>query len=68
MVYLRVNLKVCEGCGGLWFRAQGGTEVYCAGCSEKLRSFPSTRNRRRAGRPRKHTGYTFTGCKSGGVQ
>jgi LSD1 subclass zinc finger protein len=68
MVYLRVNLKVCEGCGNLWFRAQGGTEVYCAACSDKLRSFPTTRSRRRAGRPRKHTNFPSAEFLVGGAQ
>lgn len=54
MVYARVYLKVCEGCGGLWFRAQGGTSVYCAACESRLRSF-SRPGKRRSGRPRKHT-------------
>ena len=54
MVYSRVYLKVCEGCGGLWFRAQDRTNVYCASCETRLRSF-SRPTKRRPGRPRKHT-------------
>ena len=38
MVYLRVQLKVCEGCGGLWFRTQGGTNIYCSSCEGKHRT------------------------------
>lgn len=46
----RVQLKVCEGCGCLWFRAQTQMGVYCLGCEKKLRDFPSVRSRRRPGR------------------
>lgn len=55
MVYLKVFLKVCEGCGGLWFRAQDARNVYCADCERKLKGFSKTPNKRRSGRPRKHT-------------
>ena len=54
MVYLRVQLKVCEGCGGLWFRAQGGTNIYCSSCESKFRNLPRPTKRRR-GRPCKNT-------------
>jgi uncharacterized Zn finger protein (UPF0148 family) len=48
----RVQLKVCEGCGCLWFRAQGQQEiVYCRQCETKLRSFPTPESRKRRGRP-----------------
>jgi uncharacterized Zn finger protein (UPF0148 family) len=48
---LRVQLKICEGCGCLWYRAQTQGSVYCAGCEEKLRDFPSPESRKRRGRP-----------------
>lgn len=47
---LRVYLKVCEGCGCLWFRAQTQGSVYCNSCEAKLRNFPSPESRRRPGR------------------
>ena len=28
---LRVQLKICEGCGCLWYRAQTQGSVYCTG-------------------------------------
>jgi hypothetical protein len=40
MPVLRLELKVCEGCGGLWVRAQGRTNPYCVGCSQRLSDFP----------------------------
>lgn len=48
---VRVHLKVCEGCGCLWFRAQTQVGVYCRACAEKLREFPSPESRKRRGRP-----------------
>lgn len=46
---LRVQLKVCEGCGCLWYRAHTHCGVYCLGCELKLKEFPSARSRRRRG-------------------
>jgi len=48
---VRVQLKVCEGCGCLWYRAQNHGNVYCRGCETKLKEFPSPESRRRRGRP-----------------
>jgi len=50
---LRVNLKVCEGCGCLWYRAQVDTRVYCSSCHERFREFPTPFSRKRRGRPKK---------------
>jgi hypothetical protein len=51
MEYLRVQLKVCEGCGGLWFRTQSAG-VYGRCCAGKLaqhaKAKPEQRGRRRA--------------------
>jgi len=45
MKEFRVELKVCEGCGGLWLRARGmQTEncgAYCNSCVRWLSEFPS---------------------------
>jgi hypothetical protein len=48
---VRVQLKVCEGCGCLWYRAQTQGNVYCRGCETKLKDFPSPETRKRRGRP-----------------
>jgi uncharacterized Zn finger protein (UPF0148 family) len=48
---VRVQLKVCEGCGCLWFRAQAQGTVYCSECESKLKDFPSPGSRRPRGRP-----------------
>jgi hypothetical protein len=52
---LRIQLKVCEGCGCLWYRAQVETRVYCAQCVERFKDFPTATASRRKGRPRKIT-------------
>jgi len=48
---LRVQLKICESCGCLWYRAQSEIGVYCRGCEAKLREFPTPESRKRRGRP-----------------
>ena len=49
---LRVHLKVCEGCGCLWYRAQTQSSVYCGSCELKLRDFPPAESRKIRGRKR----------------
>lgn len=46
-----VQLKVCEGCGCLWFRAQHRECVYCSGCEMRFAEFPSPETRKTRGRP-----------------
>jgi hypothetical protein len=45
MKEFRVELKVCEGCGGLWLRARevdaGRQGVYCNSCVQWLAEFPA---------------------------
>lgn len=53
-MYLRIFLKVCEGCGVLWFRAQDCPEIYCPGCAQKLGSLPPVKRTRRPGRRGRH--------------
>ena len=48
---LRVQLKICEGCGCLWYRAQTQGGVYCFRCETKLKDFPTPETRKRRGRP-----------------
>lgn len=51
IVNISVQLKVCEGCGSLWVRAnQAG--VYCERCVRKLKDFPAVGSRRQ--RRQKH--------------
>ncbi len=46
MNYLRLDLKVCEGCGALWLRPETTAGVYCRNCAAKLAEFPAPRRRR----------------------
>ncbi len=48
---VRVQLKICEGCGCLWYRAHSQGNVYCKECETKLKNFPSPETRKRRGRP-----------------
>lgn len=57
---LRVQLKVCEGCGCLWYRPQPQRSVYCRTCEVKLQEFPMPVSRKRRGRAgRKSTVSTW---------
>jgi hypothetical protein len=47
----RVDLKICEGCGCLWYRSQEDKGVYCRACDTKLADFPTPESRKRRGRP-----------------
>ena len=38
---IRVELKYCERCGGLWLRPQGAEGVYCASCRVALAAMPN---------------------------
>lgn len=35
-VLIRMELKYCEACGGLWFRHEDSEDVYCARCAERM--------------------------------
>jgi len=68
---MRVHLKVCEACGCLWFRAQAETTVYCSGCYERFKEFPTPESRKRRGRPKKTTlpaVFAVAGWSLGGVE
>jgi hypothetical protein len=66
---LRVQLKVCEGCGSLFIRAEAEGKVYCRGCETKLRDFPSPESRKRRGRPgRKPIPRIWGVAAAGGVR
>ena len=50
---LCVRLKVCEGCGCLWYRYEIELNVYCHLCADRLKEFPTVKSRKQRGRPRK---------------
>ena len=43
---MRVELKYCEHCGGLWVR-EGGAGVYCEKCQPKIADLPIPKRQRR---------------------
>jgi hypothetical protein len=63
MNYLRLTLKVCEGCGALWLR-RSIDGVYCAPCVRQLSYFPSARGKHAGGRPSR-SGRILTRCGGG---
>jgi hypothetical protein len=56
MKYLRLDLKVCEGCGALWLRGANASGIYCRGCAARLAEFPAPRGRHAGGRKRRQAG------------
>jgi ribosomal protein L37AE/L43A len=42
---VRVELKYCEHCGGLWVRERGAGVVYCEKCQGKVDDLPIRRKR-----------------------
>jgi hypothetical protein len=54
---IRLELKYCERCGGLWLRRRNTGGVYCAGCSSETSEFPLCG--RRISRPRLPTNGTL---------
>jgi hypothetical protein len=63
MNYLRLELKVCEGCGALWIRPVNDG-VYCRPCLHQLVSFPAPKAKHVGGRPRR-SGRVSKRCSNG---
>lgn len=65
---LHLELKVCEGCGCLWYRIQTQGTVYCKVCEVRLRDFPTpaSQQRRPTSRPRKSFRFHPAACTAGG--
>jgi uncharacterized Zn finger protein (UPF0148 family) len=45
-VLVPMELKYCERCGGLWFRAKDAGEVYCPGCVPLMAEMPRPKRKR----------------------
>jgi uncharacterized Zn finger protein (UPF0148 family) len=43
---VRLELKYCERCGGLWLREKGTEDVYCPSCAVEMQDMPARANRR----------------------
>ena len=48
---VRVELKYCEHCGGLWMRERGTGVVYCERCQAKVEDLPVVKSRRKVKLP-----------------
>ena len=44
---IRLELKYCERCGGLWMRTRGTADVYCPSCAVEMLDLPPARRRRK---------------------
>ena len=44
---IRLELKYCERCGGLWMRTWGTADVYCPSCAVLMADLPAARRRRK---------------------
>jgi ribosomal protein L37AE/L43A len=42
---VRVELKYCEHCGGLWVRESGAGTVYCENCQAKVADLPTPKKK-----------------------
>jgi len=43
---VRMELKYCEHCGGLWLRECGAGVVYCPNCQPKVADLPTLKKKR----------------------
>jgi hypothetical protein len=43
---VRLELKYCERCGGLWMRTWGTEDVYCPACAVQMLDLPTRRKRK----------------------
>ena len=44
----KVELKICERCGGLWMRPANSGWIYCALCKKQVNNLPAIKPRRKA--------------------
>jgi hypothetical protein len=43
---IRLELKYCERCGGLWMRTRGTGDIYCPSCAVEMLDLPVRRKRK----------------------
>lgn len=68
MNYLRMDLKVCEGCGALWLRRETADGLYCRGCARRLAEFPAPRGKHGGGRKPKLARVSHRPIHAGGAR
>lgn len=71
---VRMELKYCERCGGLWLRARGDAGVYCKVCGEVTEAIEEgwlAKERPRQSRPKVvlkgENGEVLLVCSEGGI-
>jgi Zn-finger nucleic acid-binding protein len=42
---IKLELKFCERCGGLWLRSEGSNEVYCKQCAPDMQDIAVPRKK-----------------------
>ena len=65
MQYLSRELKVCEGCGGLWVRTGAEAGIYCHHCRPRIADLPQ-RRQPRPGRPCRAPRGSVAGANAAG--
>ncbi len=72
MMQVKMDLKVCEGCGGLWVRNGGEPGVYCRHCTVTLAEFPAPLAKRAIERKKRAAIHRLElvpqRCQSGGAR
>lgn len=61
---IRVELKYCERCGGLWFRRENSREVFCVPCTQRPSDALPPRHTPAPPAAHKFTGVSETGVNS----
>lgn len=59
--FLRVELKFCECCGGLWLRDETANGVYCHHCAPQMLEVARGRKRGPKKRPQFEKVYGYSG-------
>jgi hypothetical protein len=60
---VRLELKYCERCGGLWMRTWGTDDVYCPSCAVQMLDLPPVRRRRKPHLPVNDRGEIKSQCE-----
>lgn len=60
---IRLELKYCERCGGLWMRTWGTEMVYCPSCAVQMADLPAVRSRRKPRLPLNDRGEIERRCE-----
>lgn len=68
MIAEQVQLKVCEGCGGLWVKPAALGGVYCDRCYGRLKAFPKVSELARGKTGLRKTMLSISPSQGGGTK